>query len=91
MKPAAGIRWQAIKASEVGINGQYLGLRPYGFVPFVYELTPYLKYDAENVVAVKVDNLAADELPGGSLAPGSAGAMAADGDEPSAGGGSKGW
>ena len=42
--------------SEVWINGQYLGLRPYGYVPFAYELTPYLKYDAENVVAVKVDN-----------------------------------
>jgi beta-galactosidase len=42
--------------SEVWINGQYLGLRPYGFVPFAYELTPYLKFDAENVIAVKVDN-----------------------------------
>jgi beta-galactosidase len=42
--------------SEVWINGQYLGLRPYGFVPFAYELTPYLKFDAENFVAVKVDN-----------------------------------
>lgn len=42
--------------SEVWINGQYLGLRPYGFVPFAYDLTPYLKFDAENVVAVKVDN-----------------------------------
>ena len=42
--------------SEVWINGQYLGLRPYGFVPFAYELTPYLKFGAENVVAVKVDN-----------------------------------
>ncbi len=42
--------------SEVWINGQYLGLRPYGFVPFAYELTPYLKYDAENVIAVKADN-----------------------------------
>ena len=29
---------------------------PYGFVPFAYELTPYLKFDAENVIAVKVDN-----------------------------------
>src|ERR1035437_328657 len=42
--------------SEVWINGQYLGLRPYGFVPFAYELTPYLKFNAENVVAGKVDN-----------------------------------
>jgi beta-galactosidase len=42
--------------SEVWINGQYLGLRPYGFVPFAYELTPYLKFEADNLVAVKVDN-----------------------------------
>jgi beta-galactosidase len=42
--------------SEVWINGQYLGLRPYGYVPFAYELTPHLNYGDENVVAVKVDN-----------------------------------
>ena len=42
--------------SEVWINGQYLGLRPYGFVPFAYALAPHLNYGGENVVAVKVDN-----------------------------------
>ena len=42
--------------SEVWINGQYLGLRPFGYVPFSYELTPHLKFGGENVVAVKVDN-----------------------------------
>ncbi|MGC2618933.1 MAG: glycoside hydrolase family 2 TIM barrel-domain containing protein [Acidobacteriaceae bacterium] len=42
--------------SEVWINGHSLGLRPYGFVPFAYELTPYLRFGAENVVAVRVDN-----------------------------------
>jgi beta-galactosidase len=42
--------------SEVWINGSYLGKRPYGFVPFAYELTPHLRYGAENVVAVRVDN-----------------------------------
>ncbi|MEP7143427.1 MAG: beta-galactosidase GalB [Ferruginibacter sp.] len=43
--------------SEVWINGHYLGLRPYGFSSFRYDLTPYLKYGAEkNVIAVKVDN-----------------------------------
>jgi beta-galactosidase len=42
--------------SEVWINGQYLGKRPYGYIPFAYELTPYLRFDSENVVAVKVDN-----------------------------------
>ncbi|MBN2091763.1 glycoside hydrolase family 2 protein, partial [candidate division KSB1 bacterium] len=43
--------------SEVWINGNYLGKRPYGYSSFRYELTPYLKYgDAKNVLAVKVDN-----------------------------------
>jgi len=46
----------AYQNSEVWINGHYLGLRPYGYVPFAYELTPHLKFDAENVIAVKVDN-----------------------------------
>jgi len=45
--------------SEVWINGNYLGKRPYGYSSFRYELTPYLKYgDEENVIAVKVDNSA---------------------------------
>ncbi|NIG55332.1 glycoside hydrolase family 2 TIM barrel-domain containing protein [Chitinophaga sp. Cy-1792] len=42
--------------SEVWINGHYLGKRPNGYISFDYELTPYLKYGAPNVIAVKVDN-----------------------------------
>lgn len=42
--------------SEVWINGHSLGVRPYGFVPFACEITPWLRFDAENVVAVRVDN-----------------------------------
>jgi beta-galactosidase len=43
--------------SEVWINGRYLGKRPYGYISFRYELTPFLSYgDEENVIAVKVDN-----------------------------------
>jgi beta-galactosidase len=42
--------------SEVWINGQYLGKRPYGYVPFFYDLTPHLAFGRENVIAVKVDN-----------------------------------
>jgi beta-galactosidase len=45
------------KNSEVWINGHSLGLRPYGYSSFRYELTPYLKYGKEkNILAVKVDN-----------------------------------
>ncbi len=43
--------------SEVWINGQYLGKRPYGYSSFRYELTPHLRYGTErNVIAVRVDN-----------------------------------
>ena len=42
--------------SEVWINGQWLGKRPYGYVPFFYDLTPHVNFGRENVVAVKVDN-----------------------------------
>ena len=42
--------------SEVWINGHSLGNHPYGYTPFVYDLTPYLKRDGENVLAVKVRN-----------------------------------
>ena len=42
--------------SEVWINGQYLGKRPYGFVAFAYDLTPHLIAGRDNVIAVKVDN-----------------------------------
>lgn len=42
--------------SEVWINGHYLGKRPNGFISFQYELTPYLKSDGKNVLAVKADH-----------------------------------
>jgi beta-galactosidase len=42
--------------SDVWINGHFLGKRPYGYVPFFYDLTPYAKFGGENVIAVRVDN-----------------------------------
>lgn len=42
---------------EVWINGQRLGMRPFGYSSVRYELTPYLNFgEVENVLAVKVDN-----------------------------------
>ena len=40
--------------SEVWLNGQSLGRRPYGYSTFQYELTPLLKYGEANVLAVRV-------------------------------------
>ena len=42
--------------SEVFINGISLGKRPYGYISFSYDLTPYLKWGEKNVIAVRVDN-----------------------------------
>ncbi|MGI4759202.1 MAG: sugar-binding domain-containing protein [Janthinobacterium lividum] len=44
------------KNSEVWLNGHFLGKRPSGFASFQYELTPYLRTDGRNVLAVKVDH-----------------------------------
>jgi beta-galactosidase len=43
--------------SEVWINGQFVGGRPYGFSSFQLDLTPYVQFGAgDNVVAVRVDH-----------------------------------
>ena len=42
--------------SEVWINGKWLGKRPNGYISFQYDLTPYIKFGKENLIAVKVDH-----------------------------------
>ena len=42
--------------SEVYLNGHLLGKRPSGFASFLYDMTPYLKPDGDNVLAVRVDH-----------------------------------
>jgi beta-galactosidase len=42
--------------SEVFINGKSLGVYPYGYSSFSYDLTPYLNFGRKNVIAVRVDN-----------------------------------
>lgn len=42
--------------ATVWINGHRLGTRPYGYSSFRYDLTPHLRADADNVIAVRVDN-----------------------------------
>jgi beta-galactosidase len=41
--------------SDVWINGHKLGTRPYGYISFAYDITPYVT-SGVNVVAVRVDN-----------------------------------
>ena len=43
--------------SEVWLNGHFVGGRPFGFIGFQCDLTPYLKSNGEdNIVAVRVDH-----------------------------------
>jgi beta-galactosidase len=45
------------QCSDVWINGEHLGFRPYGFSTFFYDLRPHLRFGHEpNVIAVRVDN-----------------------------------
>jgi beta-galactosidase len=42
--------------SEVYINGKSLGVHPYGYTSFSYDLSPFLDFGRENLLSVKVDN-----------------------------------
>lgn len=42
--------------SEVYINGHLLGKRPNGYISFMYDATPYIKYGEKNSVSVRVDH-----------------------------------
>ena len=43
--------------ADVWLNGHHLGYHPYGYTPFVYDLTPYLQPAGQpNVLAVRVRN-----------------------------------
>lgn len=42
--------------SEVFVNGKSLGIYPYGYSSFSYDLSAYLNVGNENVIAVRVDN-----------------------------------
>jgi len=45
------------KNSEIWLNGNLLGKRPFGYISFSYELSKYLK-PGKNIISVKVDNSA---------------------------------
>lgn len=41
---------------EVFINGTYVGMRPNGFISCLYEITPYIRFGENNLIAVRVDH-----------------------------------
>ncbi len=65
------IEFEAVRqVAEVYLNGKFLGVSKTGFTPFGFDLTPYLRFDGPNVLAVMCDNrfmkdpISADEMPG---------------------------
>jgi beta-galactosidase len=47
----------AMANAKVWLNGQYVGTWPYGYNAFRLELTPYLRFGADNVLAVQLDTV----------------------------------
>ena len=46
----------AMSYSTVWLNGQFVGGWPYGYSSYQLDLTPFVKYGAENVIAIRLDN-----------------------------------
>ena len=51
------LEFEAVRQiAEVYLNGQPLGTNRTGFIPFGFDVTPYLRFGATNVLAVMADN-----------------------------------
>lgn len=46
----------AMAYATVWLNGQFVGGWPYGYASFELDLTPYLDFGKENVLAIRLDN-----------------------------------
>lgn len=46
----------AMAYATVWVNGRFVGGWPYGYASFRLDLTPYVEFGAENVVAIRLDN-----------------------------------
>jgi len=46
----------AMAYATVWVNGQFVGGWPYGYASWRVELTPFLKFGGDNVVAIRLDN-----------------------------------
>ncbi|MDT0551836.1 beta-galactosidase GalB [Urechidicola vernalis] len=55
--------------AEIFINGEKAGERPFGYISFEVDLTPYIKFGQENIIAVRVDpkELSARWYPGAGI------------------------
>jgi beta-galactosidase len=46
----------AMSYSMVWLNGQFVGGWPYGYASFRLDLTPYVQYGGNNILAIRLDN-----------------------------------
>ena len=42
--------------ASVWVNGQFAGGWPYGYASWRVDLTPFVKFGADNVIAIRLDN-----------------------------------
>ncbi|MBZ0242782.1 MAG: beta galactosidase jelly roll domain-containing protein [Bacteroidales bacterium] len=45
----------AMANAEVWLNGQFVGEWPYGYTSFRFNITPYIHFGEENLIAVRLD------------------------------------
>ncbi|MBK1832835.1 beta-galactosidase GalB [Roseibacillus ishigakijimensis] len=59
----------AMYDAHVWLNGHFLGNRPFGYIGFQYDLTPYLNLEGENTLAVRLqpEDLSSRWYPGAGL------------------------
>jgi beta-galactosidase len=59
----------AMSHATVWLNGQFVGGWPYGYASWRVDLTPFLKFGADNVIAIRLDNPpnASRWYPGGGI------------------------
>ena len=53
----------AMTAATVTVNGHKFDEYQGGYTPFHFEITPHLKYDADNVIAVELDSRERSDIP----------------------------
>jgi beta-galactosidase len=59
----------AMSYANVWLNGQYVGGWPYGYASWRVDLTPYVTFGGENVIAIRLDNPSSSSrwYPGGGI------------------------
>jgi beta-glucuronidase len=53
--------------ADVWVNGKWVGCHEGGYTPFVFDVSQYLNYGKDNVIAVRVDNI--PWIPNGDASP----------------------